>query len=131
MLKEGIIEPSQSPWRAHTLVISPENHQKRLVDYSQNINWFTLLDAYPLPRIEDMVNEIASYQVFNTLDIASDYHQVAVKPEEQKYTAFEAAGSLPILPNPIRSDQWSSKLSTGYGRHHQARRPQWNLCLYQ
>ena len=58
MLKEGIIKPSQSPWRAQTLVVSPENHKKRLVvDYSQTINRFTLLDAYPLPRIEDMVNE--------------------------------------------------------------------------
>ena len=48
MLKEGIMEPSQSPWRAQILVVSPENHKKRLVvDYSQTINRFTLLDAYP------------------------------------------------------------------------------------
>ena len=95
MLKEGIIEPSQSPWRAQTLVVSPENHKKRLVvDYSQTINRFTLLDAYPLPQIEDMVNEIASYRVFSTLDLTSAYHQVVIKTEEQKYIAFEAAGSL-------------------------------------
>lgn len=95
MLKEEIIELSHSPWRAQALVVSPENHKKRLVvDYSQTINRFTLLDAYPLPRIEDMVNEIASYQVFSTLDLTSAYHQVSIKPEERKYTAFEAAGSL-------------------------------------
>ena len=64
------------------------------MDYSQTINRFTLLDAYPLPQVEDMVNEIASYRVFRTLDLTSDYHQVAIKPEERKYTAFEAAGSL-------------------------------------
>ena len=95
MLKEGIIEPSQSPWRAQTLVVSPENHKKRLVvDYSQTTNRFTLLDAYPLPRIEDMVNEIDSYGVYSTLDLTSAYHQGTIKPEERKYTAFEAAGSL-------------------------------------
>ena len=95
MLKEGMIEPSQSPWRAQTLVVSSENHKKRLVvDYSQTINRFTLLDAYPLPRIEDTVNEIASYHVYSTLDLTSANHQVAIKPEEQKYTAFEDAGSL-------------------------------------
>ena len=45
MLKEGIIEPFQSPWHAQTLVVSPENHKKRLVvDYSQTIKQFTLLD---------------------------------------------------------------------------------------
>ena len=64
------------------------------MDYSQTINRFTLLDAYPLPRIEDMVNEIASYGVFSTLDLTSAYHQVAIKPDERKFTAFEAAGSL-------------------------------------
>ena len=74
MLKEGIIEPSQSPWRAQTLVVCPENHKKRLVvDYSQTINRFTHLDAYPLPRIVDMVNEIASYQVFSTLDLIATW----------------------------------------------------------
>ena len=71
MLKEGIIELSQSPWRAKTLVVSPENHKKILVDYSQTINWFTLQDAYPLPWIGDMVNEIASYRVYSTLDLTS------------------------------------------------------------
>ena len=94
MVKEGIIELSQSPWRVQTLVVSPENHKKRLVDYSQTINRFTLLYADPPPRIEDMVNEIASYRVFSTLDLTSAYHQVAIKPEEQKYPAFEPAGYL-------------------------------------
>ena len=83
MLKESIIEPSQSPWRAQTLVVSPENHKKRLVDYSQTINWFTLLDAYPLPRKEDIVNEIASV-----------CHQIAVELEAWKYAVFKGAGSL-------------------------------------
>ena len=64
------------------------------MDYSQIINRFTLLDAYPLPRIEDMVNEIASYRVYRTLDLTSAYHQVAIKPEERKYTAFKGAQSL-------------------------------------
>ena len=95
MLKEGILEPSQSPWRTQTLVVSLENHKKRFVmDYSQTINIFTLLDAYPLPWIEDMVNEMASYRVSSTLDLTSAYHQVAIKPEERKCTAFEAVGSI-------------------------------------
>ena len=41
-----------------------------------------------------MVNEIASYQVFCTLDLTTAKHRVAIKPEERKYTAFEAAGYL-------------------------------------
>ena len=68
--KEGIIEPSQSPWRAQVVVTKDENHKKRLAsDYSQKINRFTQLDAFPLPRISDTVNEIAQYKVFSTLDL--------------------------------------------------------------
>ena len=56
-LKEGIIEPSNSPWRAQLVLTRNEDHKKRLViDYSQTVNRFTMLDAYPLQRIDDAVN---------------------------------------------------------------------------
>ena len=60
LLKESIIKPSLSPWRAQVVVIKDEYHRKRLaIDCSQTINRFTLLDAFTLPRIIDMVNKIA------------------------------------------------------------------------
>jgi len=44
LLQEGIIEPSNSPWRAQVVVTKDENHRKRLaIDYSETINRFTLL----------------------------------------------------------------------------------------
>ena len=95
MQAEGIIEPSQSPWRAQVLVTANENHKKRLViDYSQTINRFTQLDAYPLPNIEKMVGDVARYKVFSTLDLRSAYHQIPIREEEKQYTAFEADGKL-------------------------------------
>ncbi|GFW61781.1 retrovirus-related Pol polyprotein from transposon 297 [Trichonephila clavipes] len=55
LLQEGVIEPSNSPWRAQAFVIRGENHKPRMVvDYSQTINKYTLLDAYPLPKIEEL-----------------------------------------------------------------------------
>jgi hypothetical protein len=63
LLSEGIIEPSNSPWRAQVVVVKdPLNrHKKRLcIDYSQTVNQYTELDAYPLPRIDDMINNLAS-----------------------------------------------------------------------
>ncbi|GFX03587.1 retrovirus-related Pol polyprotein from transposon opus [Trichonephila clavipes] len=69
LLQEGVIEPSNSPWRAQAFVIREENHKPRMVvDYSQTINKYTLLDAYPLPKIEE--------------------------DSERHYTAFEACGKL-------------------------------------
>ena len=62
------------------------------IDYSQTINRFTELDAIPLPRINDTVNEIAQYRVFK--DLQSAYHQIPLKNEDKPYTAFEAKGGL-------------------------------------
>ncbi len=95
LLAEDIIEHSSSPWRAQVLVTSNERQKKRLVvDYSQTINRFTELDAYPLPRIDQMIEKISEYKYFSTLDLRSAYHQIPIKPEEKMYTAFEAKGKL-------------------------------------
>ena len=95
LLEEGIIEPSDSPWIAQVVVTRSERHRKRLViDYSETINRFTQLDAYPMPRIVDTVNQIAQYTVFSTIDLKSAYHQIPIKEEEKKFTAFEANGRL-------------------------------------
>ncbi|GFX05058.1 putative retrovirus-related pol polyprotein from transposon opus [Trichonephila clavipes] len=54
LLQEGVMEPSNSTWRAQAFVIRGENHKPRMVvDYSQTINKYTLLNAYPLPKIEE------------------------------------------------------------------------------
>ena len=53
-----------------------------------------MIDAYPLPRIDDLVNNLAKYKIFNTLDLKSAYHQIKIPLEEKQYTAFEADGKL-------------------------------------
>ena len=94
-MQEGIIEQSKSPWRAQVVVTNDENHKKRLaIDYSETINRFTLLDGYPLPRIDDTVNKIAQYRVFSSIDLCSAYRQIRIKDEDKPYTAFESSGSL-------------------------------------
>ena len=94
-MQEGIIEQSKSPWRAQVVVTNDENHKKRLaIDYSETINCFTLLDGYPLPRIDDTVNKIAQYRVFSSIDLCSAYRQIRIKDEDKPYTAFESSGSL-------------------------------------
>ena len=65
-----------------------------VIDYSQTINKFTQLDAYPLPRIGETVNKIAQYRVFSTINLKSAYHQVPMKWSERQYTVFEANTSL-------------------------------------
>ena len=65
-----------------------------VIDYSETINRFTELDAYPMPNIVKMINDISKYKYFTTLDLKSAYHQVPIKEEDRKYTAFEIDGKL-------------------------------------
>lgn len=70
-------------------------HRKRLcIDYSQTINLHTNLDAYPLPKIDEMVNKLSKYKVFSTYDLKSAYHQIPIQKSERMYTAFEGLGEL-------------------------------------
>ena len=64
------------------------------VAYSQTIKIYTELDAYPLPRIDDMINELAMYSVFSTFDLRRAYHQIEIVDSDCKFTAFEANGKL-------------------------------------
>ena len=98
MLKDGIIRHSTSPWRAQIVVVrddeNPHRRKRLCVDFSQTINQYNDLDAYPLPRIDDMVNELAEHKLFSTFDLKSAYHQVEIRSEDRIYTAFEANGGL-------------------------------------
>ena len=94
MMGEGIIEPSKSPWRAQIVVVKKGEKKRLAVDYSQTINLYTQLDAYPLPLISDIINQIAQYRVFSTIDLRHAYHQIELKPDDKPYTAFEAKGRL-------------------------------------
>jgi len=92
---EGIIEPSVSPWRAQVVVTKSKTHKRRVViDYSLTVNRFTLLDAYPLPRIDDQINEIAQHKYFSTLDLTSAYYQIPLAMEDRPFTVFEASSKL-------------------------------------
>ena len=95
LLQEEIIEPSKSPWRAQVLVTTNERQKKRMVvDYSQTVNKFTHLDAYPQKNISELIETISGYEIYSTLDLMSAYHQIPIKENEKIFTAFEANGNL-------------------------------------
>ena len=58
------------------------------------INLYTGLDAYPLSRIDKMINNLARYCVFCTFDLRCTYLQVLLKEPDNKYTTFEGNGHL-------------------------------------
>ncbi|KAA3670974.1 uncharacterized protein DEA37_0014831, partial [Paragonimus westermani] len=77
LLAEGIIEPSYSSWVAQVLATSNVNHKERMVvDYSRTVSRSTYLDAYPLPRIDELVEKISRYEIYTIIDLRIAYYQV-------------------------------------------------------
>jgi len=95
LLSDDLIEPSNSPWRAQVLVVNEQSGKHHMViDYSRTISHFTQLDAYPLPRIDEIVNELAQYWVFTTVDLKSAYHQLELNACDCEFTAFQSGNAL-------------------------------------
>jgi len=94
LLAADIIEPARSPWRAQILVVHQGPKKRLVIDYSTPINRFTLLDAYPLPNIEELVNKVAQAKYHSSLNLRSAYHQIPLLEEERFYTDFEAGSEL-------------------------------------
>ena len=58
------------------------------------MNRFSSLDAYPVPKIDEMIGKLSNYSFFSTFDLKSAYYQVEIIPTDKPYTAFEANGKL-------------------------------------
>ena len=88
MLRHDIIEPATSPWASNVVLVHKINGQLRFcVDYRQ-LNLHTYEDTYPLPRIETCLNSLGGSRFFSSLDLRSEYWQVAIDPESADKTAF-------------------------------------------
>ena len=88
LLAKKIIVESHSPYASPIVIVRKKDGTLRLcVDY-RRLNAITVGDAYPLPRIQDSFDALVGAQHFNTLDLASGYHQIAMHPTDQPKTAF-------------------------------------------
>ena len=66
LLADGLIQPSNSPWRFQPLVVTQDNYKKRMViDYSRTINKFTFVNSYPLPKMHDEVQKLPVQNLFD------------------------------------------------------------------
>jgi hypothetical protein len=101
MLKQGIIEPAQSPWASNVVLVRKKDGTLRCcIDYRQ-LNRVTRKDAYPLPRIDVCLDAMSGAQWSSTFDFRCSYHQVEVRPEDADKTAFicrEGLFKFTIMP---------------------------------
>ena len=89
-----MIEEGYSPWWVRVVVLKKRPKWRLCIDYSQTINRFTQEEAFPVPRIDDMIHGLAQHKYFSNYDLKSAYHQVPLIRNDKKYTAFEANGKL-------------------------------------
>ena len=88
LLAQGHIRPLQSPYGAPVLFLPKKDGRWRMcVDYHA-LNKQTIRDRYPLPCIDDLLDSLGKAKYFTTLDLASGYHQIAVKEQDIPKTAF-------------------------------------------
>ncbi|KAL5542213.1 hypothetical protein UlMin_009923 [Ulmus minor] len=88
LLDKGFIRPSYSPWGAPVLFVKKKDGTLRMcIDYRE-LNKLTIKNKYPLPRIDDLFDQLKGAANFSKIDLRSGYHQLRIKDNDVPKTAF-------------------------------------------
>jgi hypothetical protein len=88
LLDKGYIRPSASPWGAPIIFVPKKDGKQRMcVDY-RSLNEVTIKNKYPLPRIDDLFDQLMGACVFSKIDLRSGYHQLKIRSSDIPKTTF-------------------------------------------
>ena len=94
MLAAGVIQESSSPWASPVILVRKKNGDMRFcVDYRQ-LNAVTRKDVYPIPQIDDLIDQLSEKRVFSVLDARSGYWQIRMQESSREKTAFVTMDGL-------------------------------------
>ena len=89
LLKKGYIRPSVSPWGALVLFVKKKDGTLKIyIDY-RHLKKETIKNKHPLPRIDDLFDQLRGCKVFSKIDLRSGYHQIRIKNEYISKTTFK------------------------------------------
>jgi hypothetical protein len=87
MMDSQVVEPSSSPWSSPLVIVPKKDGALRLCCDFRKLNSITEKDVYPLPLIDEVLDQLAEAQYFTTLDLQSGYWQLEVSPADRPKTA--------------------------------------------
>ncbi len=102
LLAKGYIKPSKSPYGAPVLFVHKKDETLRMcVDY-RALNKVTVKNRYPLPRIDDLFDQLSGAKVFSKIDLRSGYNQIRIAQGDEEKTAYRIRyGSYEFLVMPF------------------------------
>ena len=88
MQQQGVISPSTSPWASPVVLVRKKDGSLRFCIDFRKLNAITKPDVFPLPRIDDLSDQLGKSRYFSTLDLAAGYWQVQMHSSSKEKTAF-------------------------------------------
>jgi hypothetical protein len=85
--QKGFIQESISPWGTPVIFVDKRDRGRRMCGDYKNLNNVTIKNKYPLPRIQDLFEQVREAGVFSKIDLRLGYHQIKIKKDVSK-TAF-------------------------------------------
>jgi hypothetical protein len=86
--------PSSSPWGALVVFVQEKDGSQRMCVYYRSLNDVTVKNKYPLPRIEDLFDQMRGARVFSKIDLRSGYHQMKIRQSDIPKMAFSTQYGL-------------------------------------